>query len=60
MIKLPDIPNDALSNSKKFGDWFSKDGGQVINLINSLYYRIYISNSLLIIYNEFYERNSNQ
>lgn len=49
MIKLPNIPNDYLSNSKKFGEWFSKDKSRIINLINSLYYRIYIKTDSHII-----------
>lgn len=49
MIKLPNIPNDYLSNPKKFGEWFSKDKSRIINLINSLYYRIYIKTDSHII-----------
>lgn len=41
MIKLPNVPNFAKQSFSSFADWFIADGGQIVNLINSIYYRIY-------------------
>lgn len=49
MIKFPDVPSNVKEDSKKFGDWFSKDGGQIFNLINSIFYRIYLKDDWQVI-----------
>lgn len=43
MINLPNVPSFAKKDFNSFFDWFTKDGGQIPNLCNSIYYRMYLT-----------------